>query len=187
MQNTVIASHRIAAKQEFNLVQGDLTQEKVGAIVNAANSKLLHGSGVAALIVRAGGRVIQEESSAWVMAHGPITHDTTAYTSAGTLPADYVIHAVGPLYGQGEEAQKLSTCVRAALQRAEDLGVQSIALPAISTGVFGYPVGAALAVIIDAILAHFEAGTPLLEVRLVLYDDQAVELALRVWEARFSA
>jgi O-acetyl-ADP-ribose deacetylase (regulator of RNase III) len=189
MHNVVIASKTYATLREFNLVQGDLTQEKVGAIVNAANPNLLHGAGVAALIVRAGGRIIQEESTTWVMQHGPITHHTTATTSAGSLPADYVIHAVGPVWGSGEEALKLNACVQAALRSAKALGVQSLALPAISTGIFGYPVAEAARVILSAIDQHFEPhpDSSLLEVRMVVYDETATETFLHVWEDLFSA
>ena len=85
---------------EFQIVQGDITQEAVDAIVNAANSHLQHGGGVAGVIVRQGGQAIQQESDAWVRAHGPVSHTEPAYTSAGRLPCKYVIHAVGTNLGR---------------------------------------------------------------------------------------
>ena len=84
--------------QRLEIVQGDITGETVDAIVNAANSHLQHGAGVAGAILRRGGYQIQQESLEWVRQHGPVTHAEPAYTSAGKLPCRYVIHAVGPVW-----------------------------------------------------------------------------------------
>jgi len=123
----------------IRVVQGDLTQEPVDAIVNAANEHLAHGGGVAGAIVRRGGYVIQQESDAWVKVHGPVRTGGAAITGAGALPARYVIHAVGPVWGSGGEDDKLANAVRSALALAEQRGLRSISLPGISSGIFGFP------------------------------------------------
>jgi O-acetyl-ADP-ribose deacetylase (regulator of RNase III) len=158
------------------IVQGDLTQEEVDAIVNAANAHLQHGGGVAGAISRKGGPEIQEESEAWVRRHGPVTHAEPAYTGAGRLPCRYVIHAVGPVWGEGQEDVKLDAAVTGALQVADRLGLASIALPAISTGIFGFPRERAARIHLAAIHRYF-AGQPasgLRQVRLTLFDAEMV-------------
>ncbi len=118
---------------------GDITKENVDAIVNAANAHLLHGGGVAGAIVRNGGFDIQRESYEWVSMHGPASFDRPAITGAGSLPCRYIIHAVGPVWGEGNEEEKLRTAVFSSLVVANDLKCTTVALPAISTGIFGFP------------------------------------------------
>ncbi len=168
----------------ITLVRGDITQERVDAIVNAANQYLEHGGGLARVIVQKGGQVIQEESRQWVARHGPVPHDRPAYTSAGRLPARYVIHAVGPVWGEGDEDAKLRAAILGTLQRAEELGCTSVALPAISTGVFGFPKDRAARVIYQAIKDYVREHpeTPLRDVRLVVYDSPTVEAFVEVWD-----
>ncbi|NSW55110.1 MAG: macro domain-containing protein [Armatimonadetes bacterium] len=120
---------------EIRLVQGDITLATTDAIVNAANSALQHGGGVAGAIVRRGGRVIQEESNRI----GRCPEGSAVVTGAGSLATRYVIHAVGPLGSDPEADSKLTSAVRAAFARAEELGLTSISLPAISSGIFGFP------------------------------------------------
>ncbi len=119
----------------------DLTQEDVDAIVNAANENLKHGGGVALAIVRAGGWKIQEESDELVRTRGPVPTGEAAVTSAGNLKARYVIHAVGPVWrgGKSGEDELLFRAVYNALLRGHELGIRSISMPAISTGIFGFP------------------------------------------------
>ncbi len=173
----------------LTIVQGDLTQEPADAIVNAANAYLRHGGGLAAAIVRRGGRVIQEESDAWVRQHGPLRHDQAAVTSAGALPARYVIHVVGPRWGSGDEAAKLRAAVHAALRTAQALRVSSVALPAISTGIFGYPVEQAAEVILDAVADAVARGwiPQVREVRVVLLEPEVARAFVRAAQARFAA
>ncbi|MCA8913263.1 MAG: macro domain-containing protein [Planctomycetes bacterium] len=121
------------------VVQGDITLEDVGAIVNAANELLHHGGGVAGAIVRAGGASIQRESSAWVSEHGKVVTGTAAITGAGELSARHVIHAVGPVWGTGNEVEKLSSAIRSALDLAEQHKLAGISFPAVSSGIFGFP------------------------------------------------
>jgi len=170
----------------LQLVQGDLTSETVDAIVNAANSHLQHGGGVAGLIVRKGGYEIQSESDAWVREHGPVTHAEPAYTQAGRLPCRYVIHAVGPVWGEGDEDRKLAAAITGSLALAERLGLESIAFPAISTGIFGFPKDRAAGVIFSAISDYFShhSSSSLHLVRLTLFDQPTVEAFLDAWDTR---
>ena len=139
---------------EITVVEGDLTALEVEAVVNAANDRLVHGGGLAAAIVRRGGRVIQTESDAWVHEYGPLSPGTAAVTGAGDLPARLVIHVAGPRYrGDGDDEELLRSAVRAALQAAEREGVDTIALPAISAGIFGYPLEEATTVIASEVVA----------------------------------
>jgi len=155
------------------------------AIVNAANAYLQHGAGVAGAIVRRGGETIQRESDAWVREHGPVPHAEPAYTSAGNLPCRYVIHAVGPVWGDGDEDAKLTQAVRGSLRLAEQLGLSSIALPAISTGIFGFPKERAAGVILAVIRDYFSKNpaSGLKQVRLVLYDAPTIAVFVNVWKS----
>jgi len=131
-------------------VVGDLTQQDVDAIVNAANTHLQHGGGVAAAIACAGGPIIQEESNAWVSGNGPLTTGTAAVTTAGAMPARHVVHVAGPIYRDGQDNEgMLRAAVRGALDAAHAQGARSIAFPAISAGIYGYPPPAATAVLAD--------------------------------------
>lgn len=164
--------HLFPNGQKIEIVQGDITQQQVDAIVNAANQNLQHGGGVAGAILRKGGPTIQRESDDWVAKHGPVNHANPAYTSAGDLPCKYVIHAVGPVWGQGSEHARLAAAVHASLRLAESLGLQSLALPAISTGIFGFPADQAAQVILDSIGDYFDQNptSSLALIRLVLFD-----------------
>lgn len=160
----------------LQLVQGDLTLEHVDAIVNAANRHLQHGGGVAGAIARAGGKTIQQESDEWVRKHGPITHARPAYTHAGTLDCRYVIHAVGPIWGEGDEEFKLHETIRGCFLLAEELAVQSIAFPAISTGIYGFPIRKAAPVFKEELFRFLEKNpqTRVHVVRMVLHDTEAL-------------
>jgi O-acetyl-ADP-ribose deacetylase (regulator of RNase III) len=181
--NTVLAERQFPGGQAFQLVQGDLTTETTDAIVNAANSGLEHGGGVAGVISRHGGPAIQRESDAWVREHGPVSHAQPAYTSAGDLPCRYVIHAVGPVWGEGDEDAKLAAAVTGSLALADKLALASLSLPAISTGIFRFPRERAARVIFTAVEAYFK-GDPasgLKTVRLVLFDRSSVEVFMKAW------
>jgi O-acetyl-ADP-ribose deacetylase (regulator of RNase III) len=182
--SAVLKSFQFPSGSEFTLRQGDLLNEKVDAIVNAANEHLMHGGGIAALIARRGGRAIQAESNAWVREKGPISHDKPAYTSAGNLPCRYVIHAVGPVWRSGDEDNKLAAAIRGSLQCAEELELGSIAFPAISTGIFGFPKERASRVIYQAIHDYFEShpDSGIKDARLVLYDQPTADIFVNNWE-----
>lgn len=160
----------------IELKQGDITEMAVDAIVNAANSQLLHGGGVAAAIVRKGGKIIQEESQIWVTARGPVPTGSCAITSAGTLPARYVIHAVGPRMGEGNEDEKLAQATRSALEMAEKHNLSSIAFPAISTGIFGYPMDRCAKVMLSTAIDYVKKSTGLKLILFCLYDASAFEV-----------
>jgi len=130
----VIAEHKVGSKT-LRLVLGDLTERVVDAIVNAANSHLQHGGGVAGAIVRKGGQIIQDESDK--IGFTPV--GTSVITSAGILPAKFVIHTVGPRMGEGDEDNKLKNAVLNSLLLASSKKLKSISMPAISSGIFGFP------------------------------------------------
>ena len=114
----IVGFINLSRGRRMELVKGDLTEEHVDVIVNAANQWLQHGTGVAGAIIQKGGSIIQKESNEWIAKHGSITRDQPAYTSAGSLPCKYVIHAVGPVWGEGEEEEKLYRAIRGALNLA---------------------------------------------------------------------
>ena len=135
----VLFEHTTSKEQVIRIVQGDLTAEAVDAIVNAANERLAHGGGVAGAISRAGGPIVQRESDAWVREHGPVPTGSAAITGAGALPCRYVIHAVGPVWGSGDEERKLASAVQSALDLADENDLRSVSMPGISSGIFGFP------------------------------------------------
>ena len=161
----------------IEVVLGDLTTQSVDAIVNPANSELLGGGGVDGAIRAAGGQVIYDECvelrrTTW--RHGLPTGEAVV-TSAGALPAQWVIHTVGPRYGRhhGMEAALLASCHRAALDLAWGVGARTVAFPAISCGVFGYPAQEAAPISVGAVQAYLEEhSTAFAEVRFVLLDDR---------------
>ena len=180
--NTVLKERKLPAGQSIQIAQGDITIEEVDAIVNAANEHLQHGGGVAWAISRRGGETIQEESDEWVRTRGLVSHAHPAWTSGGLLPAKYVIHAVGPVWGEGDENVKLSEAVSGSLRVAGELGLKSIAFPAISTGIFGFPKERAAKIILSSITEYFSKESSTLEtVRLVLFDNATVEAFLNLW------
>jgi O-acetyl-ADP-ribose deacetylase (regulator of RNase III) len=164
------------------LVEGDITELEADAIVNAANEYLKHGGGVAAAIVRKGGWVIQEESDRYVREHGPVPVGGVAVTGAGRLKARYVIHAVGPRYGDPQGDEKLATAIRNSLLKAEELGLESIALPAISTGVFGYPYERCARIMARVLKEFAPSAKSLKRVVVCLYGREAYETFRRVFE-----
>ncbi len=170
----------------LQLVQGDITTSQVDAIVNAANANLQHGSGVAGAISRRGGLVIQRESDAWVREHGPVSHAEPAVTWGGSLPCRYVIHAVGPVWGDGDEDRKLAEAVTGSLRAADRLELASIALPAISTGIFGFPKERAAAIILSAIESFFteKPDSTVNLVQMTLYDQPTLEAFTKAWKEK---
>jgi putative ATPase len=154
--------------------QGDLTAVTADAIVNAANEYLAHGGGLAAAIVRAGGEQIQEESDRWVAERGPLAPGRAAVTGAGRLPSRHVIHVAGPIFRDSADNEGLlRAAVAAALDAAAELGVRSVALPAISAGIFGYPLDEATRVIAGRAVdwASDHRGS-VDTIRLVGFDDR---------------
>src|SRR5437588_245818 len=170
--------------QKIRLVKGDLTEERVDASVNAANSHLAHGGGVAGAIVRKGGAVIQQESDRI----GYVPVGQVALTGAGALPAGHVIHAVGPRMGEGDEDNKLRGAARNSLALAHEKGFRSIALPAISSGIFGFPKDRCAAILLQAArdFCAEHPDSPLREIRFTLIDDPTVAVFEAEFRRRFS-
>jgi O-acetyl-ADP-ribose deacetylase len=153
----------------IDLVQGDITEQAVDAIVNAANSSLLGGGGVDGAIHRAGGPAILEECR---RLGGCDTGDAKA-TTAGNLPARYVIHTVGPVWNGGEQGEDelLASCHRRSLEVAAELGCRTVAFPAISTGVYRFPVDRAARIALATTQSELESHPELELVRFVLFSD----------------
>lgn len=164
----LISEHKVKGKT-LRLIQGDITEREVDAIVNAANSHLQHGGGVAGAIVRKGGRVIQEESDR--IGYTPV--GTAVVTTAGKLPAKYVIHAVGPRMGEGDEDAKLQSAVRSALTLASNKGLKSISMPAISSGIFGFPKDRCAKILVSESVEFLKKEDTSLEViEFCVFDDE---------------
>jgi len=151
-----------------SLIQGDITTVEVDAIVNAANTSLLGGGGVDGAIHRAGGPAILEECR---LLGGCGVGDAKA-TTAGRLPARYVIHTVGPVWNGGEKQEdaKLASAHRRSVEVAGDLGIASIAFPAISTGIFGFPIERAAPIAIQAARTAAAGTDTVRDVRFVLFS-----------------
>jgi O-acetyl-ADP-ribose deacetylase len=157
----------------IGLTTGDITKQDVDAIVNAANSSLMGGGGVDGAIHRAGGREILEECKRIREEQYPdgLPTGQAVATTAGKLPARWVIHTVGPVYSKSDDRSGLlSSCHIESLRVADDIGAKTVSFPAISTGIYGYPLDDAAAV---AIRAVGEAQTGVDEVRFVLFDESA--------------
>ncbi len=165
-------AHKIK-KTEIEVLKGDITLLDAEAIVNPANNYLIHGGGLAAAIVRRGGQIIQQESKKI----GNVPTGSAVYTSAGHLKATYVIHAVGPRYKDGKsgEPEKLASAVKSALDIADKKKLKSVAVPAISAGIFGYPVKECAEIIMKSIAEFLGElkDTTLEKVTLCMFDDEA--------------
>lgn len=161
---------------EIELIQGDITKVHVGAVVNAANSSLLGGGGVDGAIHRAGGPKILEECRAIRNRQGKCHTGEAVVTTAGNLPAKYVIHTVGPVWNGDEErgAKLLSDCYVNSLTLADGLGVKTIAFPNISTGIYKFPKEIAARIAVDEV-RKFQAVT-IEKVIFVCFDDENVEI-----------
>ncbi|TDE18915.1 O-acetyl-ADP-ribose deacetylase [Nonomuraea mesophila] len=158
---------------EITLVLGDITEQRVDAVVNAANSSLMGGGGVDGAIHRRGGPDILDECRrlrASRYGKGLPTGQAVA-TTAGRLPARWVIHTVGPVHSRSQDrSELLASCHQESLRVADSLGARSVAFPAISTGIYGWPVDDAARIALEAVR---QAETSVADVRFVLFDDRA--------------
>ena len=165
---------------DIEIVRGDITQENVDAIVNAANGYLMHGGGVAGAIVRRGGYEIQEESNEIINKRGKIRTGEAVVTSGGKLKARYVIHAVGPVWNGGnlDEDSLLFNAVYNSLRRADELKLKSISMPAISTGIFRFPKERAVGIFSKAIKKFLDEhkNTTLQKIRLCNIDEKTSQI-----------
>jgi O-acetyl-ADP-ribose deacetylase (regulator of RNase III) len=170
-----MGENRVAFKMNdtlLELLEGDITDLDTEAIVNAANEDLAMGTGVAGAILSKGGESIQQECERI----GGTPVGTSVMTTAGELNAERVIHAVGPRQGEGDEDRKLASAVRSALALADRHGLRSIAIPAISTGSFGFPVDRCARILLTEIHRYLQGGTKLSRVSVCLLDDDTFKV-----------
>ncbi|MCL6502438.1 MAG: O-acetyl-ADP-ribose deacetylase [Pirellulales bacterium] len=174
----------VIAGQTVELVQGDITEQEVDAIVNAANSRLAGGGGVDGAIHRRGGPAIMQET-ARRYPQGCST-GSAVISGAGNLRARYVIHAVGPFWAGGDqgEAEALAGCYRCSLELAVEHGCASVAFPAISTGAYGYPLDAAAEVALATVCEFLERHRRPALVRFVLFGSDAYQAFARALRRR---
>ncbi|WDF48684.1 O-acetyl-ADP-ribose deacetylase [Chryseobacterium sp. KACC 21268] len=167
-------------KPKIELIQGDITKINTDAIVNAANSSLLGGGGVDGAIHRAGGKQILEECMQIRNRQGKCKTGEAVVTTAGNLPAKYVIHTVGPIWNNDEEkcSKLLSNCYKNSLKLAEGLNVKTIAFPNISTGVYRFPKELAAKIAVQEV-QNFESDV-IEEVIFVCFDDENVQIYKRL-------
>jgi O-acetyl-ADP-ribose deacetylase len=166
-------------RSKVTLRQGDLTSAKVDAIVNAANNDLLLGSGVAGAIRVKGGPAIQEECNRV----GPVPLGEAAITGGGKLTARYVIHAASMRLGGRTTEESLRESTRNSLLRAKEHGLESIAFPAIGTGIAGFPMDRCAEIMLAEIRGHLRGGTSLKRIEMVLYDQASLEVFERTFAA----
>ncbi len=176
----------VASGKAIELVQGDITRETTDAIVNAANSELLPGGGVCGAIHRAGGPAIAEECRKLRAERGPVSPGQAVATGGGRLPARYVIHTVGPVWSGGAsgEPEALASAYRESIRVADELGLKSIAFPAISTGIFGYPLHDATRVAVETVREVLPRAKNVSTVRFVVFDDAALQTYSQILKPR---
>lgn len=170
--------------ERISLLKGDITKTEADAIVNAANSSLMGGGGVDGAIHRAGGPAILEACRQIVARQGSCRTGEAVITTAGWLPATYVIHTVGPVWNDGRknEAEKLAACYRNSLQLAVEQEAATIAFPNISTGIYGYPKQEAAAVAIRAVTDFLQQDEAIRQVYFVCYDEENYGIYQRLLE-----
>ncbi|MDI6703841.1 MAG: macro domain-containing protein [bacterium] len=171
-------------KKEVNqstieLIQGDITEMATDAIVNAANTSLILGGGVAGAIRRKGGAKIQEECNKI----GGTFVGGAVITTGGNLRAKYVIHAVGPRMGEGDEDEKLKRATLNSLRLADEHKLRSIAFPAISTGIFGFPIARCASIMLSTTIDYLKGTTGIEKVIFCLFDSQSFEVFSQKLEA----
>ena len=186
--NEIKASRVLTSGQSIVVVHGDLTREAVDAIVNPANGWLAHGGGVAGAILRRAGIDLQLESDEWVERHGKIPDGEVALTKGYMLPVKCVIHAVGPVWhggGHSEEAD-LGLAVRNSLDLAEREGCRTVAMPAISSGIFGFPKERCAEILFEEAEAWFaqHPGSVVRELRFTNIDVPTVRVFCDEFERR---
>jgi O-acetyl-ADP-ribose deacetylase (regulator of RNase III) len=160
------------AGRVLELIEGDITEMDTDAIVNAANARLILGGGVAGAIARKGGPAIQAECDRI----GGTFVGSAAITTGGRLKARHVIHAVGPRMGEGREDEKLTSATRNALKVADENGLKSIAFPAISTGIFGFPLQRCAEIMLATTLDYLKGQTGLERVVFCLYGRESFDV-----------
>ncbi|PLX16071.1 MAG: O-acetyl-ADP-ribose deacetylase [Salinivirgaceae bacterium] len=166
------------SSNKIEVVKGDITKIEVDAIVNAANSSLMGGGGVDGAIHRAGGPSILEECETIIQKIGKLPTGEVAATNAGNLPAKYVIHTVGPIYGRNPEKENelLANCYSNALKLASELNCRIVSFPNISTGIYHFPKTTAAKISLAAIREFIAKNKTIEKVLLVCYDSENYEI-----------
>lgn len=172
---------KLGGDKVIELAEGDITTERTEAIVNAANSSLMGGSGVDGAIRSAGGPEIDEACREIRLTSGPLSTGEAVATTAGRLAARHVIHTVGPIYRGGDqgEPELLARAHRSALHVADELGLSSIAFPAISAGIYGYPIAEAARVALQTIAEALPECEKVRLVRFILFGREAFDAYAR--------
>ena len=160
------------SKSVLELFEGDITEMQAGAIVNAANARLILGGGVAGAIRRKGGPKIQEECNK----AGGMFVGGAVITTAGNLKAKYVIHAVGPQMGEGNEDEKLKNTTLNSLKLADENNIKSISFPAISTGIFGFPIERCAEIMLQTTIDYLKGQTNIEKVVFCLFGQDSYEV-----------
>jgi len=160
--------------ERIQIIKGNIIEQQIDAIVNAANSSLMGGGGVDGAIHRAGGPAILEECRKIIAKQGRCPTGEAVITTAGLLPAKYVIHTVGPVWagGKNDEANKLSNCYKNSLQLALEFKIETIAFPNISTGIYGYPKEDAAKIATGTVINFLRTNSSIKQVRFVCFDDE---------------
>lgn len=161
-------------KSEIELTKGDITKIQVDAIVNAANSSLMGGGGVDGAVHRAGGPAILEDCRKIVARQGGCKTGNAVISTAGKLPARFVIHTVGPVWNGGDngEAEKLASCYRSSLELAVENNCASIAFPNISTGIYGFPKKQAAAIAVSTVKNFLAGANQTIKIIFVCFDEE---------------
>ena len=170
----------LVSNRKIIIKQGDITEETSDAIVNAANQQLLHGGGVAGAIVRKGGAVIQQQSREIIRKIGFVPTGKAVITDAGKLPCKFVIHTVGPRMGEGNEDFKLRRSIWSALTLADLYNLKSISMPAVSSGIFGFPKDRCGKILIQTAVDFLSKGNTSLDTVIMCnYDDETYRIFLQ--------
>jgi O-acetyl-ADP-ribose deacetylase len=162
---------RISKEKIIRLIKGDITEQNVDVVVNPANSYLKHGGGVASAVVRKGGKIIQTESDNI----GFVPVGSSVITTSGELPCKAIIHTVGPKMGEGNEDFKLSKAIHSCLSLASDNSYKSISIPAISSGIFGFPKDRCANILLDESITFLQNNnTSIKIIEFCIIDDETL-------------
>jgi O-acetyl-ADP-ribose deacetylase (regulator of RNase III) len=191
VESQLIHEYKSAEGKVIQVRDGDMTKETVDVIVNAANKQLDHASGLAGAIVKNGGEMIQIESDIYISENGPVPDGEIAITNAGELSCKKIIHAVGPTWHGGQEGEEftLRQCVWKSLKATEQLGLHSISIPAISSGIFRFPKDLCAKILFDTALDFFKSSpsSSVNEIRFTNFDKTTVEFFSKEFVRRFGS
>lgn len=178
-----ILTERIILGTNIKVLSGDITNESVDAIVNAANKQLSHGGGVALAIAQKGGNKIQEESRKIIRENGEVKTGEAVLTSGGDLKAKYVIHTVGPIWGEGNEEEKLKKTIKSVLEIAMINNIRSLSIPAVSCGIYGFPKKKGTEIIVRTIIDFINENSGKFdEIHLIGINNEIPELFKKALE-----